>query len=41
MFDFKLTLDEIKLMDSFNTGERVCGFKDYKEHKNYPFNIEY
>uniref|UniRef100_A0A336MCS4 CSON009689 protein n=1 Tax=Culicoides sonorensis TaxID=179676 RepID=A0A336MCS4_CULSO len=41
IFDFELTSEERQYMDSFNTGDRICGFRDYKAHKNYPFNIEY
>ncbi|XP_063700521.1 aldo-keto reductase family 1 member C15-like [Culicoides brevitarsis] len=41
VFDFELTPEEMSFMDTFNTGERVCGFRDYVKHKNYPFHIEY
>jgi len=41
VFDFKLTADEIKLMDTFNTNERVISYLESKHDKYWPFGIEY
>ncbi|RLU19894.1 hypothetical protein DMN91_008453 [Ooceraea biroi] len=41
IFDFQLTPQEITLMDSFDCGGRVVHFKQYKAHKDYPFNLEF
>lgn len=41
LFDFKLTDEEIQVMDSFNTGDRMVPFKLCLKHKYYPFNIEF
>lgn len=41
IFDFKLTADEIKIMDGFNTGQRTVPFALCASHKYYPFAIEY
>lgn len=41
IFDFKLTDDEIKYMDTFNCNERVIHFKEATNNKYFPFNIEF
>ncbi|EAT44546.1 AAEL004118-PA [Aedes aegypti] len=41
IFDFKLTDDEIRIMDGFNTGKRTVPFGLSTAHKYYPFNIEF
>ncbi|XP_058119416.1 1,5-anhydro-D-fructose reductase isoform X2 [Anopheles ziemanni] len=41
LFDFKLTPEEIKVMDGFNTGGRTVPFNFSREHKYFPFNLEY
>lgn len=43
VFSFKLDENDIKIMDSFCTGERLVPFLLIKErnHKYFPFNIEY
>ncbi|XP_035735028.1 aldo-keto reductase family 1 member B1-like [Vespa mandarinia] len=41
IFDFKLTPEEIAIIDSFDCGVRVCPAKEFKGHKDYPFNIEF
>jgi len=41
IFDFDLTEDEIKTIESFNRGWRVCGLEHVKNHKYYPFNAPY
>lgn len=43
VFDFKLSEEDISVMDSFNTGERLVPFLLIKgqNHKYFPFNIEY
>ncbi|CAD7083085.1 unnamed protein product [Hermetia illucens] len=42
IFDFKLTADEMKYLDSLNTGKRICEFEFVdKNHKYYPFNAEF
>ncbi|XP_050080783.1 1,5-anhydro-D-fructose reductase-like [Anopheles maculipalpis] len=41
IFDFKLTEEEIKVMDGFNTGGRTVPFNFSNQHKYFPFNLEY
>lgn len=41
VFDFKLTEDEVKLIDTYNTGERVIHFLESRTAKQFPFNIEF
>uniref|UniRef100_A0A182WDU2 NADP-dependent oxidoreductase domain-containing protein n=1 Tax=Anopheles minimus TaxID=112268 RepID=A0A182WDU2_9DIPT len=41
IFDFKLTEEEIKVMDQFNTGCRTVPFNFSSEHKYFPFKLEY
>lgn len=41
IFDFKLTADEIAIMDTFHTGERLVGLSDCKKSKHYPFGIPF
>lgn len=41
VFDFKLTEEEIKELGSFNRGFRFCALEWIKDHKHYPFSIEY
>ncbi|XP_037907961.1 1,5-anhydro-D-fructose reductase-like [Hermetia illucens] len=43
IFDFKLTEDEIKVVDSFHTGERINPFNLVKaqNHKYFPFALEF
>ncbi|XP_051170315.1 aldo-keto reductase family 1 member B1-like [Leptopilina boulardi] len=41
VFDFKLTSEEIKEIDKLDSGLRVCPALEMKNHKDYPFNIEF
>lgn len=41
VFDFELTEDEIKVIDSFNTGERLVNSLDRKHSKYWPFSTEF
>ena len=41
VFDFSLTKDDIKLIDSLNKNERIIDAKEAKNHKYYPFNEPY
>ena len=41
IFDFKLTPEEIATIDKLDSGVRICAAIEYKEHKDYPFNIEF
>uniref|UniRef100_A0A1Q3FN28 Putative voltage-gated shaker-like k+ channel subunit beta/kcnab n=1 Tax=Culex tarsalis TaxID=7177 RepID=A0A1Q3FN28_CULTA len=41
IFDFKLTREEIKIMDGFNTGVRTVPFTVWASHKYFPFNAEF
>lgn len=41
IFDFKLTSEEIKEIDKLDSGLRICPAMELKDHKNYPFNIEF
>lgn len=37
VFDFKLTADEIKAIESFNYTERICKLSQDVDHPDYPF----
>lgn len=41
VFDFTLTEDEMKSIDSYNTGERVLPMLEAKQHKYFPFGTEF
>lgn len=41
VFDFKLTAEDHKVLDSYNTGERLIPQDHAKGSKDYPFHIEY
>lgn len=41
IFDFKLTPEEIAMIDEFDCGARVCPAAEFKDHKDYPFHLEY
>lgn len=41
IFDFKLTEEEIKVMDGFHTGKRSVPFSLCLNNKYYPFNVEF
>lgn len=41
VFDFKLTSDEIKIMDTFHTGERVVNMCNFEHSKYWPFGLEF
>lgn len=41
VFDFKLESLDIEYLDSLNRNVRICDFNEFKDHKYYPFNIEY
>ncbi|XP_031623205.1 aldo-keto reductase family 1 member B1-like [Contarinia nasturtii] len=41
VFDFKLTDDEIKYIDTLNTCERVVPFIESRNDKHFPFGIEF
>uniref|UniRef100_A0A1A9WTK9 NADP-dependent oxidoreductase domain-containing protein n=1 Tax=Glossina brevipalpis TaxID=37001 RepID=A0A1A9WTK9_9MUSC len=43
IFDFKFTANDIELMDTFNTGDRLVPFNLIKaqNHKYFPFHIEF
>lgn len=41
VFDFKLTEEEIKDLESFDRGFRFCALEWISEHKHYPFHAEY
>jgi len=41
VFDFKLSADDHKILDSFHTGERLIPMDHAKKSKNYPFHIEF
>lgn len=41
VFDFQLTPDEIKEIESFNRGFRFCPLDWCQHHKYYPFNADY
>lgn len=41
VFDFKLTAEEIKFIETFNTGERAIKYLDARNHKEFPFGLEF
>ena len=41
IFDFKLSPEDHKVLDSYNTGERLIPMEHAKESIHYPFNIEF
>lgn len=41
VFDFELEKVDVEYLDSLDRSARICGFTDFKDHKYYPFNIEY
>lgn len=41
VFDFKLTPEEIKELETFDRGFRFCALEWIKDHKYYPFKAEY
>lgn len=41
IFDFELSADEMKIMDSFHTGQRTVPFSLCTKHKYYMFNIDF
>lgn len=41
VFDFKLSPEDHKILDTFNTGDRLIPMDHAKKSKYYPFNIEY
>lgn len=41
IFDFELTPDEVKIMDSFHTGQRSVPFALCTKHKYFMFNIKF
>lgn len=41
VFDFQLTPEEIKELDTFDRGFRFCALEWIKDHKYYPFAAEY
>ncbi|OAD52082.1 Aldo-keto reductase family 1 member B10 [Eufriesea mexicana] len=41
IFDFKLTSQEIATLDKLDCGLRICAAVEMKEHKDYPFNLEF
>lgn len=41
IFDFELDEDEMKILDSLNTGDRTVPFTLCESHKHFMFNIEF
>ncbi|XP_065361110.1 1,5-anhydro-D-fructose reductase-like [Calliphora vicina] len=41
VFDFKLSPEDHKIMDTYNTGDRLIPMDHAKKSIHYPFNIEY
>jgi len=41
IFDFQLSADDMKHIDTFDCNGRTCGFAEAKNHKYYPFADEY
>nr|AFV36370.1 aldo-keto reductase [Reticulitermes flavipes] len=41
IFDFELSAEDVATIDSFDCNGRVCHLDWIKDHKDYPFNIEF
>lgn len=41
VFDFELDEEDTKIMDSFNTGQRIVKLSDAKHAKYWPFGLEF
>nr|XP_012153291.1 PREDICTED: protein hu-li tai shao isoform X3 [Megachile rotundata] len=41
IFDFNLSPEEIQTIDKLDRGIRICPASEFKDHKDYPFNIEF
>uniref|UniRef100_A0A336M633 CSON009683 protein n=1 Tax=Culicoides sonorensis TaxID=179676 RepID=A0A336M633_CULSO len=41
IFDFKLTEDDMKILDTFHTGERTVAFTEVADCVNFPFHEEF
>ncbi|CAD7083092.1 unnamed protein product [Hermetia illucens] len=41
LFDFELPKDDMSILDTFNTGDRICKFELWANHQYYPFSIEF
>lgn len=41
IFDFELSPEDVKTIDSFNRNYRFLALENFKDHKDFPFNIEY
>ncbi|PSN30150.1 1,5-anhydro-D-fructose reductase [Blattella germanica] len=41
VFNFELKSEDVAVMDSLNRDKRICDFIEVKNHKHYPFNIEF
>jgi len=41
IFDFELSAEDVTTIDSFDCDGRVCHLNWVKDHKDYPFNIEF
>ncbi|CAL7938562.1 unnamed protein product [Xylocopa violacea] len=41
VFDFKLTAEEIAIIDKLDCGLRICPCEEFKGDKYYPFNVEF
>lgn len=41
IFDFKLDDEEINYIDSFNTGAGIVYYREARNHKYFPFGVEF
>lgn len=41
IFDFKLTEEEIEIIDTFDCNGRICPAEGMEQHKYYPFHIPF
>lgn len=41
IFDFSLTEQEIQIMDSFNTGQRLVAMRDARNSPYWPYGIKF
>ncbi|XP_021917007.1 1,5-anhydro-D-fructose reductase-like isoform X2 [Zootermopsis nevadensis] len=41
IFNFELVPEDVAAMDALNRNKRICDFIQTKDHKHYPFNIQF
>lgn len=41
LFNFELSKDDMSILDTFDTGDRICKFELWANHQYYPYSIEF